>query len=904
MRVSMQKCDSEATQADLRRHGPDGTTATGVPSRELCRQELAQLAQAEVANGRSRAMQQRAAASVIQYKEREPEMSRGSRGLPEQLKAGIESLSGMRMDGVKVHYNSSRPATLQAHAFAQGGEIHLAPGQEVHLPHEAWHVVQQAQGRVVPTRRLASDLALNDDPALEAEADLMGQRATQLSASSGTDAVQEPHPAKTPVFAPVQRTIFNMGDDPSMAAKDGAALANKLNGPSLFNKLNGSPLSDERKHEHVTIPLPELKSPDTLLVTAVNPFVVMFHGKTLKRMGAGAFLDLLISRGYPRSRGLELVLITCDADSILGADDAQYIANALQSKLRAAKGKVTVTAEGIPVVKVNSAEYREDIFELMGDVFEDFATGWTLYTPQPEKSLGIIALDAKALLIRTRRLDDRATTLKREMDAAPEAADAEALLGRLQEMSKTTAELVETGRSLLGQANAANTLAYRARVDGAVTDIGELRERLDALEQAWKDKHRRLEFRALLDSLEVDSEIGVAWGELDIDVSDADSLELEEKEPDAPSGTVPAHSKQAQARNPVESVGATQQDSVVLLKSLTPPASPVAQAVLTAPDTLLPDGRTLAGLADHFTDIDLVKTGDIALSLAYGAVKDNEFAVTRLLLNGEPSIAFKALTVQNADADFNIEIILSDKVFGAGERNLPQLISTLTHEWELHGLQFARNIHRLKQDKVPDVHLGHGHFFEPGVQAIDRAMHAGILAARPEDRAAIREDYLEDADNHVLLVAAGWTEDDDEEAMKLHTAIRNLQSSWSIVQRIPPENAAEDYDRQQEYDGRIGKLMKAFDRPYFNKEPSTISAELMEWESDSFDSSVTEIWTLLVSVYASRIPQGGELYAASREQLKLGLAEVMLFWPHFMDALKLTEAQGEKERLTAMEQLK
>ena len=69
-------------------------------------------------------------------------------GLPGHLKMGIESLSGYSMDDVKVHYNSSKPAQLQAHAYAQGTDIHLGPGQEKHLPHEAWHVVQQKQGRV------------------------------------------------------------------------------------------------------------------------------------------------------------------------------------------------------------------------------------------------------------------------------------------------------------------------------------------------------------------------------------------------------------------------------------------------------------------------------------------------------------------------------------------------------------------------------------------------------------------------------------------------------------------------------------------------------------------------------------------------------------------------------------
>ena len=103
-------------------------------------------------------------------------------GLPNQLKAGIESLSGMSMDHVKVHYNSDKPAQLQAHAYAQGSEIHLGAGQERHLPHEAWHVVQQAQGRVRPTLQMRAG-AVNDDPALEKEADLMGEKAVASGVS-------------------------------------------------------------------------------------------------------------------------------------------------------------------------------------------------------------------------------------------------------------------------------------------------------------------------------------------------------------------------------------------------------------------------------------------------------------------------------------------------------------------------------------------------------------------------------------------------------------------------------------------------------------------------------------------------------------------------------------------------
>jgi hypothetical protein len=97
-------------------------------------------------------------------------------GLPDNLRTGIEHLSGISMDDVNVHYNSAQPAQLNAHAYAQGTDIHLAPGQEKHLPHEAWHVVQQKQGRVKPTMQMKGKVKINDDAGLEKEADVMGAK--------------------------------------------------------------------------------------------------------------------------------------------------------------------------------------------------------------------------------------------------------------------------------------------------------------------------------------------------------------------------------------------------------------------------------------------------------------------------------------------------------------------------------------------------------------------------------------------------------------------------------------------------------------------------------------------------------------------------------------------------------
>jgi len=98
--------------------------------------------------------------------------------MPDNLKSGIENLSGYAMDDVKVHYNSDKPTQLNAHAYAQGTDIHLGPGQEKHLPHEAWHVVQQKQGRVHSTTQLKSaSIQVNNDKGLEDEADQMGDKA-------------------------------------------------------------------------------------------------------------------------------------------------------------------------------------------------------------------------------------------------------------------------------------------------------------------------------------------------------------------------------------------------------------------------------------------------------------------------------------------------------------------------------------------------------------------------------------------------------------------------------------------------------------------------------------------------------------------------------------------------------
>ncbi len=56
------------------------------------------------------------------YSERQPhpiQKNDNNTRLLDDLKSGIENLSSYSMDGVKIHYNSEKPAQLQGHAYAQ-----------------------------------------------------------------------------------------------------------------------------------------------------------------------------------------------------------------------------------------------------------------------------------------------------------------------------------------------------------------------------------------------------------------------------------------------------------------------------------------------------------------------------------------------------------------------------------------------------------------------------------------------------------------------------------------------------------------------------------------------------------------------------------------------------------------
>lgn len=123
--------------------------------------------------------------------------------LPGAIRSRAEALSGINLSGVRVHYDSQRPAVLGAQAFTRGSDIFLGGGQARHLAHEAWHVVQQRQGRVAPTAALHGQ-ALNDEGSLEREADTM---ATRIVTGPSPASVHPPMGSDVSATPVVQRQI-------------------------------------------------------------------------------------------------------------------------------------------------------------------------------------------------------------------------------------------------------------------------------------------------------------------------------------------------------------------------------------------------------------------------------------------------------------------------------------------------------------------------------------------------------------------------------------------------------------------------------------------------------------------------------------------------------------------------
>jgi Domain of unknown function (DUF4157) len=109
----------------------------------------------------------------------------GGRSIPAPVRHKMERAFNANFADVRVH-EGSHAASLGAIAYTQANHIHFSPGKfnpetssgQALLGHELAHVVQQRQGRVKPTGQVKG-LPLNDNLALEQEADRLGLKAAQ-----------------------------------------------------------------------------------------------------------------------------------------------------------------------------------------------------------------------------------------------------------------------------------------------------------------------------------------------------------------------------------------------------------------------------------------------------------------------------------------------------------------------------------------------------------------------------------------------------------------------------------------------------------------------------------------------------------------------------------------------------
>jgi hypothetical protein len=131
--------------------------------------------------------------------------------LPDPIQRRMEAFFQADFSQVRVHVGNEA-SSIGALAFAHGTDLYFAPGQynpqtpqgQRLLGHELTHVVQQRAGRV--RNPLPSGIAVVQDPALEAEAERMGQRAASAPIPTVAQAkLMAQHPAPTiPGSAPAR----------------------------------------------------------------------------------------------------------------------------------------------------------------------------------------------------------------------------------------------------------------------------------------------------------------------------------------------------------------------------------------------------------------------------------------------------------------------------------------------------------------------------------------------------------------------------------------------------------------------------------------------------------------------------------------------------------------------------
>ncbi len=127
------------------------------------------------------------------------ELSSAVQGEGEKLPAAVQQKMEAALDAdfsdVRVH-EGTEARKIGAIAYTQGSHIHFSPGRydplssigQSLLGHELAHVLQQRKGIVKPNLQMQGQ-AINNEPALEHEADVLGQKAATMSVSEQSPSI-------------------------------------------------------------------------------------------------------------------------------------------------------------------------------------------------------------------------------------------------------------------------------------------------------------------------------------------------------------------------------------------------------------------------------------------------------------------------------------------------------------------------------------------------------------------------------------------------------------------------------------------------------------------------------------------------------------------------------------------
>jgi hypothetical protein len=175
-------------------------------------------------------------------------------GMPDDVLQKMENTYNTDFSNVQIYPDSIRAQELDAAAFTrssrQGHEIHFAPGQyspgttagQEMLNHELGHVIQQRQGIVKPTTS-AKGLPVNDDPALEQQADRMGPVPSHSRPGTQNEAN----------YKSSDSSLIQMQCKTDTSSGIASGTANAANGHKIqlgVLQLNGPDMTPQEAHDH------------------------------------------------------------------------------------------------------------------------------------------------------------------------------------------------------------------------------------------------------------------------------------------------------------------------------------------------------------------------------------------------------------------------------------------------------------------------------------------------------------------------------------------------------------------------------------------------------------------------------------------------------------------------------